>query len=169
MEKELKFKTDQGIFYTKGLFFETTLADKSTVLYTLKNEDHEGYPSLYRLYMEQADLTEWEFANKHLGGWDHWQKICECNWFKEYIQRWREELELSIRAAALRRIQAEARSSSRNAYTANKFLVDAGWKPKEEKKDSVGRPSKEAIRKKAIELVQDEELLQEDFKRLNLN
>lgn len=169
MSTKPSFRSPQGIYYTKGLFFETTLSDKSTVIYTLKNEDHEGYPSLYQLYMGMNDLTEWKFANEYLGGWEHWQKLCECSWFKDYINRWREELELKVRAEALSRIQTEARTNSKNAFTANKFLVDRGWKTPEEKKNPVGRPTKEAIARKAKELTLDGQDIDSDYERLLVN
>lgn len=164
-----KFRTEQGVHYTKGLFYEMTLADKSTVLYTLKDQDHEGFESLFRLYMEKGDLTEWEFANEYLGGWNHWQQLCATNWFKPYVERWRHELELKIRAAALKRIQSEAKSNSKNSFTANKFLVDSGWKSKEEKKDPVGRPSKEAIARKAKEFNLESDDINSDLERITSN
>jgi len=161
-----KFRNEQGVYFTKGLFFEQTLGDKSSVVYTLKDQDHEGFPSLYRLYMEAEDLTEWDFADEYLGGWGHWKQLCNCAWFKPYIERWREELELKIRGAALRRIKREAKSDSRNAYTANKFLVDAGWRPKEENKNTKGRPTKEQVKRAANEMARSETQVDEDLERI---
>lgn len=151
------FKNPSGLFYLRGLFFETQGADKSTVIYTLKDEEHEGYPSLYQLYMEENDLTEYEFAFKHLGGWEHWTGLCKCTWFKPIVRRWREELRLQNKASALRRIITESRSSSKNAFTANRFLVSGGWIEDEEKKTR-GRPSKaelEAEKKRILNEVED--------------
>jgi len=161
-----KFRNDQGVHFTKGLFFEQTLGNKSSVVYTLKDQDHEGFPSLYRLYMEAEDLTEWDFADEYTGGWGHWKQLCGCLWFKPYIQRWREELELKIRGAALRRIKSEAKTTSRNAYTANKFLVDAGWRQKEENKNTKGRPTKDQIKKEAQRIAQSDNDFDEDYKRI---
>ena len=124
---QTKFKNSNGVFLLKALFYETTLADKSSVIYTLKDRDHEGYPSLYRLYMETGDLTEYQFASEHLDGWAHWEALCSCVWFQPYLERWRKELTLRHKAGALKRIISEAQSSSRNAFTANKFLVQSGW------------------------------------------
>lgn len=159
----LRFKNAQGVRFLKALFFEETLADKANVVYTLKDQDHEGYPSLYRLYMETGDPTEWKFANAHLDGWDHWQNLCECTWFKPYVARWRKELSLRIASEALTRIMAEAKTASRNAFTANRFLLE-GWEAKGESKR--GRPSKQAIREEAHRIASSESQIADDFNRI---
>lgn len=141
------FKSSTGGRYTRALFFETTLADKTTVVYTLKDFDHEGYPSLYRLYMEAADPTEYRFAVSHLDGWAHWEELLECTWFKPYVERWRRELDIRLRSEALAKIMAEAQSGSQNSYHANKYLLEGPWKPAEEKKR--GRTTKVAIQQEA--------------------
>ena len=162
-----KFKNDSGAWLLKALFFETTLADKSQVVYTLKDEDHEGYPSLYKLYLDTGDITEYEFASLHLGGWDHWCRLQKCSWFTPYLERWREELRLKLKAKALRGVISEAQSSSRNAFAANKFLVQEGWK--EPEKSKRGRPSKAEIDKERDKLLEFDAELKEAKERLNLN
>lgn len=116
--------------YLKGLFFETTDADKSTVLYTLKDRDHEGFPSLYRLFLEMDDPTEYEFANKYLDGWEHWQMLCGCKWFAPFVERWREELKLREAARIIPKIRDEAAAGNRNALQALKYLLERGWEDK---------------------------------------
>jgi hypothetical protein len=159
-----QFKTAQGVRYLKGLFFEETLADKSTVIYTLKDRDHEGYPSLYRLYMETNDPTEWRFATKYLDGWDHWERLCESPWFKPYIERWRRELQLRVASESLSRIMAESKTNSRDSFTANRYLLERGWEPKDSKK--AGRPSKDAIRAEAKRMASETSQVTDDFQRL---
>jgi hypothetical protein len=161
-----KFRTTSNTRYLKGLFYEQTLSDKSSVVYTLKDWDHLGYPSLYRLFMELEDLTEYEFSNKYLDGWEHWDMLCRCEWFKPYVERWRKELSLKIQGEALKALRAEASSSSRNAFAANKFLVDRGWVDKTEKTNNRGRPSKEEIKKAADEIAFHERRIEDDFTRL---
>jgi hypothetical protein len=164
-----RFKSSNGVRYTKGLFLEESYEDRSSVLYTLKNEDHEGYASLYRRYMDFRDPTEVKFANAYFDGWEHWQMICNSSWFKPYIKRWREELELHIRAEALSNILATSKDTdSKFFYEANKFILSGNWKPKPDK-DAVGRPSKESIREKAEELFMSAQQTDEDYKRLKLN
>lgn len=151
--------------YLKGLFFETT-RDKSTVVYTLKDRDHEGYPSLYRLYMDSDDPTEYLFATQYLDGWDHWETLCLCTWFKPYIERWRRELEIKQRAHALKNIKALASDpSSKEYHQANKFLVNAGWIDTPTKRRA-GRPSKEEVSRAAKELAHEAKQTDEDLARI---
>jgi hypothetical protein len=165
-----KFRNSTNGRYLKGLFFETTGSDKASVSYTLKDWDHtvDGivYPSLYRLYLEQEDLTEYEFANAHLDGWEHWEMLTSATWFKPYVERWRKELSLKIKARALNRLKAEAASSSKNAFLANKYLVDKGWVDKEASSHGRGRPTKDQVKAAAEEIAISDRRIDEDFARL---
>lgn len=164
-----KFRNATNGRYLKGLFYETTMADKSSVSYTLKDWDHtvDGivYPSLYRLYLEKEDLTEYDFANSYLDGWEHWEMLTNCTWFKPYVSRWRKELSLKIKAKALSRLKAEAASSSKNAFVANKYLVEKGWVDSEDK-PSRGRPSKDEIKAAANEIAITDRRIADDYERI---
>lgn len=151
----------------KGLFFETTLADKTGVLYSLKDQDHLGYPSLFRLYLECNDPTEWSFANTYLESYDHWEMLCACTWFQPYLERWRKALEMKMKSEALASIIREAKDTkSPSRYTANKYLLERGWEPKEGQGTKRGRPSKDEIKKQALELVEADERAKQDYERL---
>ncbi len=164
--EQSKFRSPHtNIRYLKKLFYEYS---KDTCLYTLKDKDHKGFPSLYRLYMEEADLTEFIFAGKYLESWEHWQLLQECSWFKEYLNRWRTELELKIKAEALKRLQEEAIGSSKNSYNANRFLIEKGWVDKQAEASRRGRPSRDEITKQAIEIAFNEKQIKEDLERLNI-
>lgn len=160
------FRNAYGQRYLRTLFYETTLADKTGVVYTLKDRDHEGYPSLYRLYMESDDPTEYSFAISNLDGWDHWETLCECTWFKPYITRWRRELEIRAKARALLAIKALAADpTSKEHYQASKFLINSGWREKATGRGA-GRPSKDEVQKVARQLAEDSRNLEEDFQRV---
>lgn len=132
-------------------------------VYTLKDDDYKGYPSLYRLYMDMEDPTEWVFATTYLASWEHWERLCECEWFKPIVARWRKEMALKVKARALNRIRQESENpDSRNYYNANRFLVDKGWLDKEVPGPK-GRPKKQEIRDAFHKEVE------EDRKRLGLN
>lgn len=161
-----QFRIWTGQRLLKGLFYETTLSDKSSVVYTLKDRDHEGYPSLYRLYMETDDPTEYNFAISHLDSWDHWETLCQCTWFKPYVSRWRKELEVRAKAKALMAIKALADNpDTKESYQANKFLINGGWKEKSQGRGA-GRPSKEDIKKEATRLAEDSRSIDDDFARI---
>ena len=136
------------------------------MLYTLKDQNHDGYQSLYQLYMGYNDPTEVKFAQECFEGWEHWQMVVKATWFKPFIERWREELELRIRSKALQAILEEANDRySKFKYEANKYLLSGQWKPNAGK-EAVGRPSKEKIKEEAQKLFQDSKETEEDLKRM---
>lgn len=161
-----KFRAEgSNVRYTKALFLEESYSDKSHVLYTLKDSDHEGYKSLYLCYIYSSDPTEINFANEYFEGWEHWQMIANASWFKPFIARWREELELRMRASALSRIQQVAEDATdKNSFAANRYILSGDWSPKQ--KGGVGRTTKEAIKQKAEELFAEKQNTDEDYKRI---
>jgi hypothetical protein len=164
------FLFDTGHKKLRALFYETTLADKSHVLYTLKNRDHSGYPSLYRLYMEMDDPTEYNFAVAYLDGWDHWLTLCECAWFKPYVQAWRKELEVRTKARALKAVRDLADNpDAKEHYQASKFLIQSGWVEKTAGRKGAGRPSKEDVKKEATRLAEEQRELADEMSRVGLN
>lgn len=164
-----KFRPPAGIRYTRGLFYETTLADKTTVLYTLKEQDHEVdgviYPSLRRLYLEANDPTEYSFAITHLDGIDHWNELLACKWFKPYIEKWRRELELKIKSEALLRLRDMAAKGGRESFQINKFLVEKGWEPKDGQTKR-GRPTKDEVNQEAQRIAEERSRIEKDAERL---
>lgn len=137
-------------------------------MFTLHKEDVDGLPSLYRLYLEEEDVSEYFFAKKYLGGWEHWQKLSESTFFKPYIQDWRKELEILIRAKALKRLLAVADNpANKFSYDANKLLVKEGYKEKDTDKTSKrGRPTKDEINKEATRIASEEDQVKLDHERL---
>lgn len=123
---------------TQSLFLELGYSEYS--VYTLKEQDYaykgKNYPSLKRLYLEEEDVTEYEFAIKHLLGWQHWKRLCDNKQIRKHIDEWREELELKIRSQAMRDMVSMCANEGGN-YSAAKFLADRGWE-----KRAPGRPSK---------------------------
>lgn len=131
-----KFKDGQGRYITQSLFLENGYNEEWAV-YTLTDEDKEYkgkvYPSLRKLYLECMDPTEHIFATTYLWGWEHWQRICNNSLMTEAIEDWREELEVRLRAMAIKSIV----SSAPDSYNAAKWVADGSWKQK-----GPGRPSK---------------------------
>ena len=159
------YRAGNGVYLLKSLFFETAV-DKSNCVYTLKNEDHtvDGvlYPSLYRRYMAEKDVTEFIFANNHLAGWEHWEKLCRCEWFQDYLARWRKEVTLSVKSEALQKILQKSNSNAKDALMAQKFIVTGGWDTTPTK----GRPSKEDIKRAANEKAEESNRVNLDFQRI---
>lgn len=169
------FRTENGQLRLQSLFRECRRnTDKDLAVYTLYDEDvtidGTEYKSLYKLYMACEDPTEYLFAMKHLAGWEHWERLSSAEWFQPYVTRWRKELELLLRARALKNLIFDAENGGKTAYDANKFLVNAGWKPKDlPAPGKRGRPSKEEVQKEAQAQADLERRLAEDSKRIGIN
>lgn len=159
-----------GALYTRGLFLEQSYLknDKSMVQYTLRDEDHpDGYKSLYKLYIEEEDPTEYVFASKFLDSYDHWMMLCECTWFQEEAVRWRRDLTQKLKARAMTIVKSVAESDGhKNQFEAVKILLNGGWDRKEPKTKGPGRPTKEAIKGELRRQAEEDKELQEDFKRV---
>lgn len=152
--------------YTMALFWEYSKPEeKETCSYTIKDRDHHGLPSLYRLYMAENDPTEFRFAEKYMLSYDHWLRVCNSYYFKEVVAKWRRDLELKIKAEALTSIMKAAQKDSPIGFAASKFLLEGGWKPKATK----GRPSKDQIREAAENLASEKDQIINDIERLGLN
>jgi hypothetical protein len=159
MDKSV-FKDAQGRYLTSSLFIDYNYSREFAV-YCLADTDKELdgklYPSLRRLYIEMADPTEYEFANTYLHGWAHWMRLMGNKDIRKHIEEWREEVELKLRAQAVRAIAAKAAAGDFNSA---KWLADRGWQGKR------GRPSKQELEnEKKMRAKMDNEL-QEDGARI---
>lgn len=157
-----KFKDYKGRWRTKSLFYENYM-NNGEALYSLsaydKEVDGKKYPSLKRLYLELEDVTEYIFANTYLGGWEHWQRLCN-SYISDIVPSWREELELQLRSKA---ILAMGKEAAKGNFNAAKWIADKGWE------GNRGRPTKGEREKR---LKQDTELnrsVQEDMERLGIS
>ncbi len=133
---------------TQGLFLEVNYGDFA--VYSLKEVDHvhngKTYLSLKRLYLECADPTEYEFATTYLLGWKHWQRLCDNKMLRVHIDEWRDELEIKLRAKAIKYI-LETSSGPVANFQASKWVADRGWAVR-----GAGRPSKADVeREKKIQ------------------
>lgn len=128
---------------------------------------------------------EREFAKKHIpGDYHNWSRLCESPFFKPYVARWREELDVMIRAKALLQIRKVADThEGPTGYQANKFLLEGSWNPKQSplsinhplKDDStpvgrgkVGRPSTKKNKASVINEAErlEQELINEHYRSL---
>lgn len=159
--KDNPYRDNMGHRLFQMLFWELS-KDKSKALYTLKDFDHEGCKSLYKLFIAEMDPTEYRFATKYFDSYDHWMAITKKQWFSPHIAKWREELEIKLRSEALSRIVAESKSGSKSSFMANRFLLERGWANKAGK----GRPSKEQVLSAAKDLAKENETTNEDFLRV---
>lgn len=159
------FKDSCNRWLTSGLFYECRDQDLTFARFTLWDEDRivKGVHliSARQCFVSCTDPTEYEFATTYLGGWAHWKEIQASNVMKEHIASWRDELEVKLRAEAIRQIALLAKTDK--GYQAAKFIADKGWKIR-----TAGAPSKEEIEgMKANERAVNKEFSQ-DAERLGL-
>ena len=112
---------------THGLFWDNNPTCKDFMTYSLV-QFKEGYPLLKDLYLAEQDFTEINFARKYMSSHAHWERLCDCEWFKPHITEWRKELELNVYASALKRIIEEAEGGTQQSFQANKFLLQGAWR-----------------------------------------
>lgn len=102
--------------------------DLSEAKYTTKLQDQvykgKTYPSLYKLYMEEADESEYFFAKKYFESWQQWEKLCNSAALKSKIDTWREELQIKLKAEELLRVKEAAASGD---VQSSKWLLDKHW------------------------------------------
>ncbi len=136
-----RFKDEKGRYIVQGLFLEDRY-NTNLAVYTLAGEDknYKGtiFPSLKRLYLEMADPEEYAFATTYLYDWPHWQRMCKNSIVGKEIEKWREELILSLRSEAISSVVDQALNNG--SFQAAKWIAEEGWS-----KNKRGRPSKEEI------------------------
>jgi len=163
------YRGANGKFLTEALFFETN-RDRSVVapVFTLKDREHEGLPSLKTLYLSYSDPTEYRFSTEVLGSFQHWNVLCACVWFKPHIEEWRRELDAKIKSStvvAARSILEDPNASESSRLQAAKFLADHGWETKAKK----GRPTKKQVAEAAREQAEHSDFLEDDYARIQIN
>ena len=172
-----KFRRN-GTLVTKGLFLENYTTDRENVMYTLSREDKTivlcdgvtkgDVKSLYKLYMAAEDFIEYDFALKYFESWEHWQLVATATWMKDHITKWRSELEIKLKAMAVKEMIKEATLGGKNAFAALKWIIDKGWVDRPSGPGR-GRPSKDEIRRAAVEAAFSDNQIQDDLKRLGIN
>lgn len=170
MLKEIYYNDNGTLKGAEGLFVEwATRREDTRPVYTLAKEDGE-LPSLYKLYMSCEDLTEWEFADKYLAGWDHLEYLQQNLKFIKILDSWRKDLEQKLKSRAFRAIQLIAEEGGKNSFEANKLLLTGKWKEVVEKAGNArGRPSKRELDKIANEEYESTKSIRDDLKRLGID
>ena len=164
----MSFRTpDSDRLKLSSLFLEPKY-NVETALYTLNDRDKEykeqTFPSLYKLYITMADVTEYNFANKYLESFQHWDALCSEEFFKPHIQRWRKELELKVKSEALLEIIAQSQAEDpRKRLEASKYLYEKVYISNS---NGRGRPSKAEVRKEAERQAREQKIITQDYERL---
>lgn len=162
------WKDHIGRWHVGALFLEkSTIRDVLPPRYTVNDADivKDGvtYKSLKKIYMSCPHIPgyEYEFAQEHLGGWEHWQRLVDSS-LREMFKQWREELTIKQKAKALKGIILQSLEETPTAFQAGKYLVEEGWIEKK------GRPKKEDVERAAKIAAGVKDELDDDLQRIGL-
>lgn len=102
------------------------------------------YLSLKKLYLEEDDPSEADFAQKWFSGWKHWEGVSNHQAMTKYVREWRAIVESKTQQAAIQQIKKLAASGN---FAAAKWLAEKEWRavdPRHKilKTKSKGKPSK---------------------------
>lgn len=161
-----------GRFRTTSLFWETrkteSNAEKYPPLFTVKPKDHtvDGvtYRSLKAIYFSYDHIPEfeYEFAMDVFGSWDHWNNLFRSFQLKDILQSWRDELNIKIKADALKTVLAQSKDSEKGLAAARALLAG------EHKGSKRGRPSTAEKERIAKEMNRSKDELDADMERLGI-
>lgn len=123
--KPFQDRFKHGILFYEQHILNNPLSDET--IYTLI-EERKGYLPLKALYLEVADPTEYKFAKTCFCSYEHYCKLMEHAYFKRFINKCRDELELKLRSEAVNKIKDEAlEGSGSSAIIASKYIIERGW------------------------------------------
>lgn len=163
------FKDSLGRYRTSSLFYEYAIKGM-TPRWTIQDQSRKvgnvTYPSLKVLYMDMDHIpyNEFEFAEIHFGSWEHWNRISNDS-NKNLVAMftgWRIEMEVKLRAAALKQIIKEGKTGGASALAAAKYIAEKGYDKR------AGRPTKAAIAKETKVQSGIAQSLLEDAERIGL-
>jgi hypothetical protein len=125
------FKDVCNRWRTQSLFEETNEhEDKYPSIFLLKEDkDRDGLTSMKRIYMEQADPTEYRAAMAMFGCWEPWENLCNTEFFQTELKKWRRELAIKLRSDATQAIISAGKGAALTStqLTAAKWVAEHGW------------------------------------------
>lgn len=167
-------KDTRGVHRMTSLFFEarrnTDVEEYLKPIFTLKTADYTTngvtYFCLREIYFSYDHIPnfEYEFAMDVFGSWDHWVKLTKSALRHEF-QLWRDELEVKIKAQAIKSMMYASRDGDAKGVAAAKYLADKGYT--QERK--AGRPSREEVERERKIAVEVQNTLAADMERVGLS
>jgi hypothetical protein len=96
--------------------------------------------------------------------WDHWQKLQgdTIPAIKDEIKAWREELDIRIKAKAIKALMTSSLDNDAKGVNAAKYLVEKGYMQKR------GRPSKEELEREKKQILGMNKDVAQDLERIGL-
>lgn len=142
---------------------EKRVAEPPFTLHT----DKPGLTNMGREYVNDADPSGYTTSKRFFGDYGYWKYLQRVDWFRTAVATWDEELEAKLYAEGLSKIRELATGDDSKALQAAKYLADKNFS---KKGGSVkrGRPSKEEIEGKTVELANEKAALASDLARITL-
>lgn len=109
---------------TVGLFEELSDGDGSTKP-VFKLADWR------KVYVDIADPTDYEAAMVLIGNWEHWLALVENKRFYAELVKWRQEVDVKLKSAAIKNLVKQSKSDKGTA--AAKWLAEHGYADKAKK------------------------------------
>jgi len=164
------YKDKEGRWRTLSLFKETcTQASKDNgymPVFTLKDSDPSGLPSMRRHFILSEDPTGYETAMDLLGSWDQWEKIFQGKRFKEELEKWQGEMDVRLRSKAIKALKDTALTEGSKGTAAARYLADGGYRGGKRR----GRPTNEEVtRERKIQAGITAELAEDENRILKLH
>lgn len=157
---------------TVSLFVETVrpTLDNYQPIFTLKEDDVEidgkEYLSLKKIYMSYNHIPEleYDFAMDTFGSWEIWQDFQNNRTLRAHIAKWRAEMEIKLRATAIKDMISVSQSGGPSSAAAARWLAEKGYIPKHER----GRPSKAEVARETKIQAGIKDTLDIDMERLGI-
>ena len=123
------FTNNSNTVRTIALFAETSKTPDFTPVMCLSDVPKEGYLHLKPIFLQFCveDPTEYDFAIHVFGSWHIWERVCEANSVKYYVDRWRAECDIARKRTAFKAIIKEARQG-KTPTAAARYLIEEPWK-----------------------------------------
>jgi hypothetical protein len=161
------YVTHNNIYYTRCLFYEEWIslpdAEKKVQPIFTATRSRPGLIDARSSFVSLEDPTGYLWAIKYLGDWNHWLKMMNSVWFRNYVEDWKAEMHVSMQAKAIQKIGEFATLEGPSALAAAKYIAERGWE-----KTGKGRPSKEALAIETKKQAREEAVLDEDSLRIGL-
>jgi hypothetical protein len=166
-------KDDRNVIRTTSLFFESKREENPTnvPIFTLKDFDYSAdgvvYIALKPIYFSYEHIPnfEYDFAMDVFGSWEIWIKQTKSSLRNEF-QAWRDELDIKIKAKAIKSMMEASLSNDAKGVAAAKYLADKGYVEGGTKR---GRPSKEDVERERKQQADIRDTLASDMERLGMS
>lgn len=161
---------DQAVFALKDSIGPRPIFTLKTYDHTIppesifyRKEDSNLLKSIYLLYLEYSDPSEYNFAIGTLGSWEHWRQLREATFFQDTYKLMKNALDAKVKGEAIQAARQVASLGGPQALQAAKWLHSLG-----EGKAKRGRPSKDEVEGQLKRDAEEARRINEDIKRLGL-